>query len=74
MPDAHNPNTAEKWQEIVNMAEFLLLLHSAREFGLITITTVIDPKRCCEILALGATLGFKPDSRPELIKQFLVPA
>ncbi len=71
---ARDPITSTEWQEAVNMAEFLLLLESAKMYGLIEFDTPIDRKRCCKIIALGAGLGYTPASEPDLIKQFLVPA
>jgi hypothetical protein len=69
-----DPITSTEWQEAVDLAEFFLLLESAKMYGLITCETVISPKRCCEILHRGALAGFMPASESELIRRFLVPA
>jgi hypothetical protein len=74
MPEPRDPVTPNEWQEAVDMAEFLLLMESAKMYGLVSFETVIHPKRCCHILALGMKHGYQPKSESELVKKFLVPA
>jgi hypothetical protein len=77
MADTNNlPNAfaSEDWQEIVDNAQFLLLIQSARDCGLIANGPEIDEKRCEYILKLGADLGYNPHSTPELVKKYLLVA
>jgi hypothetical protein len=75
MPDViRDPITPEEWQEAVDMAEFLLLLESAKMYGLISFESKISPKRCCQIIERGAAKGYTPASESALIRRFLVPA
>jgi len=55
-----NPRTREQWREAVNTAHFLLLLDSARQYGLVTGGPEIDVERCEEILTLGKARGIEP--------------
>lgn len=52
--------TPEEWQQAVDGAEALLLIDSARQYGLITGGPVVDVERCSEILKQGAARGIKP--------------
>lgn len=60
------PETAEEWQEAVNVAEFYLLLDSARQYGLIEGGPLIDIERCEELLRRGRQKGFQPRPAGEL--------
>ena len=58
-----DPKTPEEWQEAVNLAETLLLVDSARQYGLITGGPVIDINRCEFILRCGRQRGYRPEKR-----------
>lgn len=58
MTDPENP---EQWQEAVDLAEAMLQIDSARQYGLITGGPRVDAERCAELLARGAELGYRPD-------------
>ena len=60
------PETAEEWQEAVNMAELYRLLYDAQQYGLIEGGPPIDIKRCEELLRRGRQQGFQPQSAGEL--------
>ena len=64
------PETAEQWQEAVNLAESYLLLDSARQYGLIEGGPPIDTARCEELLQRGKQQGFQPQSAGELAALF----
>lgn len=55
-----DPETAAEWQEAVDLAEFYLLLDSARAYGLATGGPEINPERCQEILKRGRGIGYRP--------------
>ena len=60
------PETPEQWQEAVNLAEFYLLLDSARQYGLLEGGPSLDIERCEELLQRGKQQGFQPQSAGEL--------
>ncbi len=55
-----NPSTNEEWQEAVDTAEFLILLDSPRQYGLVTGGPEANIKRCNEILNEGRFRGILP--------------
>lgn len=55
-----DPETPAEWQEAVDAAEGLLLIDSARQYGLITGGPKIDVERCQEILRRGREHGVYP--------------
>ena len=57
-----DPKTAGEWQDAVNTAAFLLLLDSARKYGLIKGGPVADLERCDWILRKSAALGYLPET------------
>lgn len=57
-----NPTTPAQWQEAVNAAHVLLLVESARYYGLITGGPEVNIDRCNELLAEGRSLGIEPSS------------
>lgn len=63
MNEPKNPSTRGGWQEAVDAANFLLLVHSARLYGLISGGPQIDVERCEEILRLGRDRGIVPQPR-----------
>lgn len=60
------PETSERWQKAVNLAEFYLLLESARQYGLIEGGPSMDIERCEELLHRGKQPGVQPQSAGEL--------
>lgn len=55
-----DPQTDAEWQEAANWASFLLLLDSARQYGLVTGGPAIRADRCAEILQRAAARGIHP--------------
>jgi hypothetical protein len=66
-----DPRTPGEWQEAVDMAEFLLLLDSARQYALITGGPEIDAVRCAELVLTGKALGCRPSTVPVLLKKYM---
>jgi hypothetical protein len=60
------PETPAEWQEAVNAAEFMLLLDSARQYGLVSGGPEGDLERCRDMLKRGADLGYTPTVVTEL--------
>ena len=54
------PGTRQEWQDLVNAAEFLLLVDSARQYGLVTGGPEADVERCILILEEGRRRGVTP--------------
>jgi hypothetical protein len=69
-----NAFASEDWQEIVDNAQFLLVIQSARDCGLIASGPEINEARCEYILRLGAERGYKPHSTSDLVKKYLLVA
>lgn len=59
--DATTPSTPEQWQEAVDAAYVLLMIDSARQYGLVTGGPAVVRERCGDILELGKLLGHEPD-------------
>jgi hypothetical protein len=55
-----DPQTDEQWQEAADAADFLLLIDSARQYGLITGGPIVNVPRCIDILEGAAELGIFP--------------
>jgi len=55
-----DPQTPAEWQGAVDAANVLLLLDSARAYGLVTGGPDVDVARCESILAQGKNVGYKP--------------
>ena len=68
-----DPVTPEEWQTAVDLADALLAMDSARQYGLITGGPAIDTERAAEILAAGKARGFRPlpDSAERVIGALL---
>ena len=66
-----DPRTPGEWQEAVDMAEFLLLMDSARQYGLITGGPKIRAARCAEIVRSGKAIGYRPASIAVLLKKYM---
>jgi helix-turn-helix protein len=58
----HNPQTVDEWQAAVDGADFLLLIDSARQYGLIEGGPKANVDRCVEILTRGVDLGIFPSA------------
>ena len=57
---AKNPRTKGEWQEAVDAAHGLVVLDSARLYGLVMGGPKINVERACEILKLGKAKGILP--------------
>lgn len=68
---SRDPRTPAEWQDAVNIAEFFLLIDSARQYGLITGGPKTDVDRCVEILREGERRGIHPLPFEELAKLYL---
>ena len=55
-----DPLTPEEWQHAVDAAHALLVLDSARKYGLIIGGPVVNPDRADDILAQGRARGINP--------------
>lgn len=49
-----------EWQIAVDAAEAMLLLDSARQYGLVTGGLFVDVDRCVDLLARGHAAGYVP--------------
>lgn len=56
-----DPETREEWQEAANAAEFMLLLDSARQYGLVTGGPVGKIERCIWIVEEAKKRGITPE-------------
>lgn len=70
-PKSRAPETPAEWQAAVDGAEFLLLVDSARQYGLIEGGPVVNCDRAAELLERGRALGYTPASRDELIRRYI---
>jgi hypothetical protein len=66
-----NPETPGEWQEAVDLAEFWLLVDSAKQYGLVTGGSPINSDRCQVLLALGKSKGFTPASHDVLTRRYI---
>lgn len=55
-----NPETPQEWQDAANTAEMLLLIESARAYGLITGGPQANVERCRSILIEARRRGYEP--------------
>jgi hypothetical protein len=60
MRERVDPKNAGEWQEAVDAACFLLLIDSARQYGLITGGPTVNVSRCEDILERGRKQGVVP--------------
>lgn len=58
---SRDPKNAREWQEAVDLAETLLLIAAARDYGLIAGGPAINVDRCDQIRNAGARRGVVPD-------------
>lgn len=66
-----DPQTKEEWKEAANAAQFLLLLDSARMYGLVNTSIQVNSDRCVLVLQEAKRKGITPDSDEALCKQFM---
>lgn len=66
-----DPQSDEEWKEAANAAQFLLLLDSARMYGLVKTDIQVDSDRCALILEEAKRKGIMPDSDEALCQQFI---
>jgi hypothetical protein len=66
-----DPKTPDEWQLAVDAAEMLLLIDSARLYGLITGGPRAKVKRCEEILRIGREHGFTPGPASKILDTVL---
>ena len=59
-PLPRDPRTRREWQEAVDCAHELLVLDSARQYGLITGGPEANVDRCLEIIDKAARKGIRP--------------
>jgi hypothetical protein len=64
-----DPRSPAEWQEAVDTAEALLLIESARMYGLIFGGPYVNVARCEELLRKARTLKILP--RPDAAKRFI---
>jgi hypothetical protein len=55
-----DPQTAEEWQFVVDAAHVMLLIDSARQYGLVAGGPKVNVERCMELLRYGALRGYRP--------------
>jgi hypothetical protein len=65
-----DPQTSGEWQDAVNMAEFLLLIDSCKQYGLLSGGPVINAHRCAKMLKLGRARGVFPASNEKLMELY----
>ena len=70
-PGKKDPRTPGEWQEAVDMAELLLMIDSAKQYGLIAGGPEVDAVRCAEIVLSGKALGYRPATVPVLLKKYM---
>jgi hypothetical protein len=66
-----SPSTPTEWQEAVDLAEFLLLLDSAKQYGLIEGGPAINTARCADLLECGRGKGYIPAQHQVLLKRYM---
>ena len=67
--ERQDPAGSVQWQEAVDLADALLLLDSARAYGLVSGGPAVNIERCDDILKRGHDLGFRPTK--DAIKRLL---
>lgn len=68
-PAPRSPRTKREWQEAVDLANFYLVLDSARQYGLIAGGPDIDVRRCEDLIVQGKHRGLEP--RPDSLDRSL---
>jgi len=69
-PKGEDPQTIEEWQTAADLAEFLLLVDSAEQYGLVT-GPKVNVARAGELLARAAQMGIRPKPHDKLVKTFM---
>lgn len=64
-----NPRTVQEWEDAVDAAQALLLLVSARQYGLVKGGPKVNQARCEAILKEGRKKGHRP--REETLHRLL---
>lgn len=64
-----NPRTRSEWQEAVDAAEAMLLVHGAQRYGLITGGPNVNADRCVAVLERARQHGIVP--RAEKVEEIL---
>ena len=59
-PTAREPETPEEWQAAVDAAQCVLLIDSAKQYGLITGGPRFDLDRAHDLITRGRALGYTP--------------
>jgi hypothetical protein len=62
-----DPTTAAEWQEAADLADFLLCVDSARQFGLVEGGPMAKIERCKAILKRAAKRGIHPRKDEETL-------
>jgi hypothetical protein len=66
-----DPQTPAEWQEAVDMAELLLGIDSAAQYGLLTGGPSVNAARAAELLERGRAKGYTPAPFEELCERYL---
>ncbi|OJW05300.1 MAG: hypothetical protein BGO49_31230 [Planctomycetales bacterium 71-10] len=64
-----NPTSPEEWQNAVDAAKALGVLHAARSYGIVKGGPEVDVDRCDALLERGLRLGITP--RPDAVERFV---
>lgn len=56
MSDPRDPRSPEEWREAMREAEFMILLDSARQYGLVAGGPIANVARCLEIIRKGLAM------------------
>ncbi len=65
------PSTPAEWQDAVDAAQLLLLIDSARQYGLIDGGPAVDVERCVQVLEVGKARGYRPAPDAKIIQRAL---
>lgn len=68
--EKRDPETPEEWQEAVDVAAFLRMLHDCKLYGLIEGGPETNIDRCDDILERGSSMGIRPVSEDQLIERY----
>ena len=66
-----DPETPEEWQYAVTAAHVLVMIDSAKKYGLVRGGPVINVDRCEWLLMEGRALGYEPREDDETIRAVL---
>lgn len=68
-PFPRDPRTPREWQEAADLAWTLLMVDSAKQYGLITGGPAVNLDRCETILHRASRRGIKPHFNEEIIRE-----